>query len=191
MANAKPTAPVVHLSRVAGRPIQMWYMDEHGQKIRKSTKTYDPHEAEDERRKWEAILVLGLPVTDSGKVAGPGMTWDGLPRGVPHQKLGDDEGSGCAGRRTPSRPCRADHQTEDDFGTWLTAGSTCKIACCPVCRGAAPRPTPATPTPRRSGVIHAISNCRYELGREVIPRKWITDRPENRTGVRSKTQGTT
>lgn len=76
MAKAKSTTPVVRLSRVAGRPIQMWYKDAAGQKVRRSTGTHDPDEAEEERKRWEATLVLGLPETDSGKLAGPGMSWD-------------------------------------------------------------------------------------------------------------------
>lgn len=87
MAKAKSTAPVVHLSRVAGRPIQMWYLDARDRKVRRSAKTYDLGEAEDERRKWEATLVLGLPETDSGKLAGPGMAWDDFREEYRRKKL--------------------------------------------------------------------------------------------------------
>lgn len=86
MAARQSTAPKINLSRVAGRPIQMWYRDEHGNKVRRSSGTYDVQEATEAARKWEAVLVLGLPETRTRKPAGPQMAWSDFREAYRTQK---------------------------------------------------------------------------------------------------------
>jgi len=51
------------------------WRDSAGKLCRKSLKSHDPAAIEQARRKAEAELVLGMPVSVSKRVAGPGMEW--------------------------------------------------------------------------------------------------------------------
>ena len=83
MADAKSTAaqtnggtPKVRLSQVSGRLIQMWYIcPETGKKVRQSTGTRNPAEAEEVRADLEAKLRLGITQIKRSKVPGEHMPW--------------------------------------------------------------------------------------------------------------------
>ena len=81
MANANSTngdrIPKVRIARPKNRPIQLRYKCPVEQReIRISTNTYDEAEAEQQKAKLEAKLLLGLEAKPKRKVTGPRMPWE-------------------------------------------------------------------------------------------------------------------
>lgn len=70
------TTPKVRLAHPKGRPIQIRYTDPETKKeVRISTGTHDFDEAEDQKRKIEAKLLLGIEAKPEQKY-GPTMSWE-------------------------------------------------------------------------------------------------------------------
>ena len=75
-AHTNGGTPKVRLSQVSGRFIQMWYIcPETGKKVRQSTGTRNPAEAEEVRADLEAKLRLGITQIKRSKVPGEHMPW--------------------------------------------------------------------------------------------------------------------
>jgi integrase len=69
--------PSVRMACAKGRPIQLrYYCPIERREVRISTGTYDSEEAEDQKRKLEAKLLLGIPAKKQATVqTGPQMLW--------------------------------------------------------------------------------------------------------------------
>ena len=78
MATRKSNAPRVTVQHRKGRLPCLYYRDESGRKVYKSTGTNDASEIERQRAELEARLVLGLSVDKpaDGRVASPDMIWE-------------------------------------------------------------------------------------------------------------------
>jgi len=84
MATAKPTnnsspqrVPKVRIARPANRPFQLRYTDPETKKeILLSIGTRDECEAQRQKQKLEARLLLGIEAKSKKKIRGPQMTWE-------------------------------------------------------------------------------------------------------------------
>ncbi len=74
----KKTPPKVRIAAPSGRPLQLRYTDpETGKEIRITTKTHDMAEAEAEKEKLEAKLLLGIDAKPRRRAkGGPSMAWE-------------------------------------------------------------------------------------------------------------------
>src|SRR6187397_2087884 len=74
----KPRIPKVRIAKPTGRPIQLRYTDpETKREVRITTETYDPLIAEEEKKRLEAKLLLGMDAKPRKRIAsGPDMPWD-------------------------------------------------------------------------------------------------------------------
>ena len=70
--------PKVRIAHAKGRPIQLRYRCPiEKREVRISTNTYDPAEAEQQKKELEAKLLLGIqPTKRNGPTRGPHMPWE-------------------------------------------------------------------------------------------------------------------